>query len=354
MRSITVVMMLLAVGCKASEQSSGSDQGHDAVVGDLAPPAIGPVVQDAAAPHASLPPDVHVEARADASVGHAAGSHAGSGGADGRDDDAGEAVAAHDAAVPNDATTPPSTQTTPVIVAAGANHTLYLSIDAGLTFCQVQRQVPANIGDGYDNVNLFRHISYANGRFVVGSAAKVFASVNGYAWQDVTGGDRPALGTYVAEIDFGNGYWVGVGASGTVMRSPDLAHWERPNATWPSANARSLVFGDGKFVASRDGSGWWSSTDGSAWQPFDTSQRGGVVFDGGQFIADPGYRHGSGIRVRAGNKTIERADDRDGAQYVTVATLQDSIADFAFGDVPAEDYAPGNVMRQELAACLGL
>jgi hypothetical protein len=242
-----------------------------------------------------------------------------------------------------------------VIVAAGADHSLYLSIDNGLTFCEVKREVPADIGDGYDNLNLFRHISYADGRFIAGSATKVFASVNGYAWQDVTGGNRPATGTYVAEIDYGNGYWVGVGASGTVMRSTDLVSWEHVNANWPASNARSLVFGDGKFVASRDSGGWWSSTDGSTWQPFDSNQHGGVVFDGGQFIPDPGYRRGQGIRLRVNfaQKSIERAEDRDGAPFATVATLQDVMSDFAFGDAPAEDFAPGKVMPAELAMCLG-
>jgi hypothetical protein len=350
-RIVTIAMVAIIVGCPTAQQASGADAGRDAAAPDAAPVAMDAAMRLPPPAHASSPPpDARVDVYADASIARDAGMHAGSSG----DDDAGdEAAAPHDAGKAIDAATPAADQTMPVIVAAGANHTLYLSIDNGMTFCQVKREVPADIGDGYDNVNLFRHIAYANGHFIAGSATKVFASTNGYDWQDVTDGDRPATGTYVAEIDYGNGYWVGVGASGTVMRSTDLKSWERVNANWQADNARSLAFGNGKFVASRDNSGWWSSTDGSTWQPFDTSQHGGVVFDAGQFIPDPGYRHGGGIRVRATNKTIERAEDRDGAPYVTVATLQDSIADFAFGDLPAADYAPGKVTPPALAECLG-
>jgi hypothetical protein len=351
-RLVLIAMVALGAGCKASQPDSSSE--GDGIAATAVPPQVTEDTGMPAPPVAQPPPptEVHVDHHVDASVSHGAGTHS----HHDRDEDAGDdAVAAQDAAPPVDAALPPSDKTVAVIVAAGADHTLAISIDDGVTFCQVKREVPANIGDGYDNLNLFRHVSYANGRFVAGSATKVFASVNGYAWEDVTGGDRPALGTYVAEIDYGNGYWVGVGASGTVMRSTDLAHWERVNANWPASNARSLVFGDGRFVASRDSGGWWSSTDGSTWQAFDTSQHGGVVFDDGRFMPDPGYRRGHGIRLRATfqDKSIERAEDRDDAPYTKVATLQDVISDFAFGDAPAEDFAPGKVMPVELADCLG-
>lgn len=350
-RFVTMAVIALA-GCNASQQDgSDVDAGRNTVAHEPAPAPKDPITHETPVVDESSPPVAQVAPQPDASVAHAVHSHASHHGRS--DDDAGDEATPASDAEPPDAATPPSGETIPVIVAAGANHTLYLSIDDGMTFCQVQREAPANIGDGYDNVNLFRHIAYANGHFVAGSASKVFASVNGYAWQDDTGGDRPATGTYVAEIDFGNGYWVGVGASGSVMRSTDLTHWEHVNASGPSDNARSMAFGNGMFVASHDGTGWWSSTDGSTWQPFQSSQHGGVVFDGGQFISDPGYRHGHGIRVRAGNKTIERAEDRDGAPYATVATLQDQISDFAFGDAPAGDFAAGKVTPADLAACLG-
>jgi hypothetical protein len=319
--------------------SGGSSSGaHDASVHETTPPGTG----------GRAASDAHVPMQRDAGTAHDAGTHApGSGGAPAQHDAAvGDASAEMDAAVEH------SGETRPVIVAAGANHTLYLSVDGGMTFCQVRREVPANVGDGYDN--LFRHVSYANGYFVAGSGAVVLASRNGWDWQDVTDGDRPKLGGWVAEIDYGNGYWVGVGANGYVMRSSDLARWEKLSVGWGSQHARSMAFGDGKFVASRDNSGWWSSTDGSRWTQYDAGQKKGVVFDGGEFIPDPGYRHGDGVRLRSTNKQIQRAEDRDGAPYTTVATLQDMIADFAFGEAPVEDYAAGEVTPPALADCLGL
>ena len=260
-----------------------------------------------------------------------------------------------DAPGPTDAAVPAEVgDTIPIVVAAGANHSLQLSIDEGQTFCQLQREEPADIGDGFDNPHLFRHITFANHHFVAGSWKVVLASSNGYEWDDVTDGSGPKLGNWVAEIDFGNGYWVGVGGYGGVMRSSDLQHWDRVDVAWENVAARSLVFGDGNFVASRDGMGWWSSTDGTVWTQFDAAQTTGVVFDDGKFIADPGYRRARGTRLRAGGGGIQRADDRDGAEYTTVATVQDGVADIAFGLAPAADYAPGKVTPPALASCLGL
>jgi hypothetical protein len=247
-----------------------------------------------------------------------------------------------------------SADSVPIIVAVGANHSIHLSIDEGHTFCDVQREVPADVGDGYDNPHLFRHVSYANDHFVTGSWKVVLASTNGYAWDNVSGGSAPALGNWVAEIDFGNGYWVGVGGYGGVMRSTDLQHWDQVDVGWETVAARSLAFGGGKFVASRDNNGWWSSTDGMSWAAFDTAQTKGVVYDEGAFVPDPGYRRARGVRLRAGGGGIERADDRDDAPYAAVASVQDGVADIAFGYAPAADYAQGRVMPAALAACLGL
>jgi hypothetical protein len=242
----------------------------------------------------------------------------------------------------------------PIIVAAGANHSLHLSIDEGQTFCEVQREPADPIGDGFDNPHLFRHIAFANGRFVAGSWRVVLASSNGHEWQDVTDGDDPVLGNWVGEIDFGNGAWVGVGGYGGVMRSNDLVSWQKLDGDWGDAAFRSLAFGNGMFVASRDGSGWWSSSDGSAWAVLDAAASGPVVFHDADFVSDPGYRSGRGVRLRSGGGGIELAADRDDASYTPVTQTQDGITDFAFGFAPVRDYASARVTSPQLAACLGL
>ncbi len=241
----------------------------------------------------------------------------------------------------------------PVIVAAGSNHGRWLSIDEGLTWCDVRETAPSTTD--FDNPNLLRNITYANGRFVTGSWTAIFVSTNGYAWTDVTGDGEPAFGQWVAQIDYGNAWWVATGGYGTAMRSRDLMTWENVSDALPGNEAsRTLAFGDGMFVTGRDGVGWWSSSDGTGWTQLDAAGGTDVIFDGTDFVARPDFDRGRGIRLQSGwPDQIRRAEDVDGASYTTVATLEESPTHFAFGYAPAADYAPG-VVPAPLATCLGL
>jgi hypothetical protein len=240
----------------------------------------------------------------------------------------------------------------PVIVAAGSNHGRWLSIDEGLTWCDVRETAPSTTD--FDNPNLLRNITYANGRFVTGSWTAIFVSTNGYAWTDVTGDGAPAFGQWVAQIDYGNAWWVATGGYGTAMRSRDLMTWRtsrmrsratRPRAPWPSATACS---------SPPRRRGWWSSSDGAAWTQLDAAAGTDVIFDGTDFVARPDFDRGRGIRLQSGwPDQIRRAEDVDGASYTTVATLEESPTHFAFGYAPAADYAAG-VVPAPLATCLGL
>jgi hypothetical protein len=265
-----------------------------------------------------------------------------------------DAGAAIDASAVVDAYTPdaPSEARIPIIVAAGSNHGRWLSIDEGMTWCSVRDVAPGTTD--FDNPNLLRNITFTNGRFVTGSWTALFVSTNGYTWTDVTGDGAPAMGQWIAQVDYGNGWWVATGGYGTAMRSRDLTTWENVSDALPGNEAsRTLAFGDGLFVTGRDSVGWWQSTDGSAWTQRDATAGSEVIFEGGSFRARPDYDRGRGIRLQSGwpNK-IRRAMDADGASYVEVATLDESPTHFAFGDAPAADYASG-VLPPALATCLG-
>ncbi len=242
--------------------------------------------------------------------------------------------------------------TIPVIVAAGANHWRWLSIDEGLTWCPVPHESTGTTD--FDNPYLFRNITYANGRFVAGSWRGIFVSTNGYAWTDVTSGAGPAFGQWVAQIDFGNGWWVATGGYGTAMRSRDLASWEDTSDSLPGNEAsRTLAFGDGRFVTARDSVGWWESTDGTGWTQRDASGGTEVRFDGVGFVARPDYDEGRGVRLQGGWPNHIRRSDDGGVSYVNVADVDDAVTRFAFGTAPADDYVSGRVPT-DLAACLGI
>jgi hypothetical protein len=107
-------------------------------------------------------------------------------------------------------------------------------------------------------------------------------------------------------------------------------------------------------VTVRDGVGWWESSDGTDWSQRDASAGSDVTWDGTTFVPRPEHDRGRGIRLRSGwPDQIQRADDRDGASFVTVATLEETPTHFAFGWAPAADYAPDRV-PSALADCLGL
>ncbi|UJR82417.1 hypothetical protein [Sandaracinus amylolyticus] len=241
-------------------------------------------------------------------------------------------------------------ETIPVIVAAGSNHARWVSIDQGRTWCSVRGEAPGTTD--FDNPNLLRNITYANGRFVTGSATAIFVSANGYEWTDV---GAPAFDQWVGQIDFGNGWWVATGGYGTAMRSRDLSAWENVSDALPGNEAsRTLAFGAGTFVTARDGVGWWSSADGTGWTQLDAGGGTEVVFDGTRFVARPGYDRGHGVRLRNGwPDRIERAEDRDGAAFAAVATVEESPTRFAFGVAPAADYQRER-LPASLADCLGL
>lgn len=237
----------------------------------------------------------------------------------------------------------------PVIVAAGANHIRYLSVDEGMTFCLVDRSDDPE-ATGFDNPFLLRNITYTNGRFITGSWRAIFVSTNGFEWTDATGGEGPEFGQWVADIEYGNGYWVATGGYGTAMRSADLAAWEDLSDALPGNEAsRSMAFGNGMFVTARDGVGWWSSADGTSWTELDGSRGTGVAFDGTDFVEPPDYDEARGVRLRGSFPDgIERST---GGSFERVAGVTDAITHFAFGYAPAADFVRAPT---ELATCLGL
>ncbi len=247
----------------------------------------------------------------------------------------------------------PVEQTVPVVVAVGAAHARYVSLDDGLTWCATGRtDDPA--GQSFDTPFLLRNVSYGHGMFIAGSWRAIFVSENGLEWEDITGDENPAFGQWTGQIQYGNGWWVATGGYGTAMRSEDLVSWEVTSSGMPGTEAsRTLAFGNGMFVSGRDNVGWFSSADGAQWSSMNPEGDSRVIFDGDDFAPHPGYDESdTGTRMRvAWPDGIERAVGE--GSYERVATTADSITRFAFGlttdaSIMAAPVAP------EVADCLGL
>jgi len=269
----------------------------------------------------------------------------------------GESTAASDESSTTDA---PDTESggpveddVPVVVAVGATHARYVSLDDGLTWCQTGRTDDPE-GQDFDTPFLLRNVSYANGMFIAGSWRAIFVSDNGLQWEDITDGEGPAFGQWTAQIQYGDGWWVATGGYGTAMRSQDLATWEVTSGGLPGNEAsRSLAFGNGMFVTGRDNVGWFSSPDGAEWTSMNPDGDTRVIFDGSDFVPHPGYDESpTGTRLRgAWPDGIERAEGE--GSFERVVTVDDTVTRIAFGFTSDASIA-GAELSGELAACLGL
>lgn len=238
----------------------------------------------------------------------------------------------------------------PVVVAVGTRHARYASLDEGASWCQVGRaDEPID-----EDLTLLRNVSYAEGLFVAGSWSAVLVSENGVEWYDVTEDEDAATGQWIAQVQYGNGWWVATGGGGSAMRSADLMTWEVTSdglsGTEPS---RSLAFGNGVFVTGRNDVGWWQSDDGEAWTLTDPAGGTQVVFDGDGFVSHPGYDEGPrATRLRSADSNgIERAVGE--GTYELVASFDDGVNRFAFGRASQQSIDRA-ILEVDVATCLGL
>jgi hypothetical protein len=134
-----------------------------------------------------------------------------------------------------------------------------------------------------------------------------------------------------------------------------MTDWENVSDELPMDDpSRTLAFGDGVFVTARDSTGWWQSTDGTAWTLRDAGGGPNVLFDGASFVAHPGYDCNGQLCMRSDSKDLQRSTN-GGAGFTTVATLPDFTAGrFAFGQALVEDFAASAPIDADVRSCLGL
>ncbi|MBN1307406.1 MAG: hypothetical protein JXA18_05790 [Chitinispirillaceae bacterium] len=131
----------------------------------------------------------------------------------------------------------------------------------------------------------FYSICHGNNIFVAvnidatnGYKSSFYYSTDGYSWSET----EPFPST-LWQVSFGNGFFVAVGDSGTVMTSTDGVQWSL-QSTGTSSRLMSVAFGSRRFVAAGEGGSILSSPDGHAW--FDCSPGVDVEFQSVTFGSD--------------------------------------------------------------------
>ena len=113
-------------------------------------------------------------------------------------------------------------------------------------------------------------LTYGNNQFV-GVSAKIYKSAdNGATWQEYASGTTKALNS----IAYGNGLFVAVGDTGTILTSPDGITWtQRTSGT--RRCFRNVAYGNSLYVAVGDTGTILTSPDGITW----TQRTSGSTYD---------------------------------------------------------------------------
>jgi len=132
----------------------------------------------------------------------------------------------------------------------GTTAALYTSTDGGAWTQHPAPSIPAGMAD----------MVYGSGRFVaVGAGGATAHSANGIDWTPVPSGS----GDNFTAVSFGDGVFMALGANGSVYTSANGTSWEQ-KAEGNLISYTQVAFGGGRYVAVGD-SGAVTSTDGRTW-----------------------------------------------------------------------------------------
>ncbi len=133
-------------------------------------------------------------------------------------------------------------------------------------------------------------VTYGNGTFVaVGDTGTILTSSDGVTWTTRTSGTT----NYLDGVTYGNGTFVAVGDTGTILTSSDGVTWTaRTSGT--SNYLAGVTYGNGTFVVvgaisiltSPDGVTWTARTSGEIFYYF-----AGVTYGNGTFVAVGGINN---------------------------------------------------------------
>ena len=132
-------------------------------------------------------------------------------------------------------------------------------------------------------------VTYGNGMFVaVGKSGSIVTSTDGITWTKQT---SPVSSTLIA-VTYGNGMFVAVGESGSIVTSTDGITWTKQTLKDRSI-LNAVTYGNGMFVAVGENNLSVRSTDGITWTSSSTPDRilKSITYGNGMFVA-VGYTRG--------------------------------------------------------------
>lgn len=131
-------------------------------------------------------------------------------------------------------------------------------------------------------------ITYGNGTYVaVGNSGTIISSSDGVNWVDRISNEIGSFRT----VSYGNGVFVALGPYDVIQISTDGITWSDPGANL--GHTYDVIFVEGRFVAV--GNGIHSSEDGVTWR-----------YDGGGMVSSIAY--GDGMYVAAGSEIFTSVD----------------------------------------------
>jgi hypothetical protein len=134
---------------------------------------------------------------------------------------------------------------------------------------------------------VLRTVVYGNGIYLAaGNGGKVFKSITGNNWTDISGGSIP-VAVYNCST-YANGIYLLGGSGGTFITSTDSITWTSI-ATFSSSAVNDIEYLNGLFVAVGAGGNLRTSTDGVTWTTrtsgFGTSIITAVTYGNGLYVA---------------------------------------------------------------------
>jgi len=146
----------------------------------------------------------------------------------------------------------------------------------------------------------FNRIRFINGQFIaVGDEDAIATSPDGITWTiqnsglptPVTPPDPNDYLGFLYNVGYGNGIYIIVGKSSTILTSPDAIHWAAQNI--PDGFTGDVAYGNGQFVISAYGGVILTSSDASNWTqqprlPLPNTGLSGIVFGQGEFVGCSG------------------------------------------------------------------
>lgn len=165
---------------------------------------------------------------------------------------------------------------------------------------------------------------FGNGQFIASREDGTFlASSNGLAWTNPA--PEPALPSFLNDLQYLNGAFVGVGAT-QIVQSVDGNLWTNSVAVTNTGTLTSITYGNGRYVAGGESRTVWTSVDGVNW----TNPAPELSTP---YFADVAVAYGNGAFVAVAGNSGDVLTSFDGSNWTVRQLETNQDAPIYFRDV---------------------